>query len=201
MRFATCALVVAVLAGSASAADIPVVNASFEQPALTLNGFNTDGVPGWSPVGTIGDWGAFRPTIAAWGYATSHLDQLLYINGGIVQQVLTYTVQPGDVYELLVDIIRRPGFGTDTYSVELLAGSTVIASDFSGLQPAPAQFATTTLSYAVAPNDPLIGQPLTIRLGGASQVNFDNVRLAAIPAAGPLALLGLGGLIATRRRR
>jgi hypothetical protein len=201
MRFAACALLVAVLAGSASAADVPIVNASFEQPAFNPNGFNADGVPGWTAVGSISSWGAFRPTVATWGYAASHLNQLLYINGGTVEQTLPVALEVGITYNLLVDIIRRPGFGTDTYTVQLLAGTTVIASDASTLQPAPGQFATTSLTYTPLAGDPLIGQPLTIRLGGALQVNFDNLRLTAVPAAGPLALLGLGGLIATRRRR
>lgn len=202
MRVGRGALLVLALCGSASAYVVPVTNFSFEEPAFNPGGFNSNGANGWTLVSSPTSWGAFHPTVATWGYTASHLNQVLYINNGTVEQTVSETVTTGHTYTLMVDIVRRPGFGTDVYTVELLAGDTVIAFDFSSLQPEPGEFATTTLTYTSVAGDGLAGENLTIRLGGGNQVNFDHVRLSVeIPSTGSLAVLGLGGLVATRRRR
>lgn len=183
-----------------SMAGAEVINASFEDPVQGPGGFNASGVPGWSAVESIGAWGAFHPTVASWGYTASHGNQVLYINGGTVQQATNSVLNVGGTYTLMVDVVRRPDFGTDNYAVRLLVGDTVIAEDISTLTPAPGDFATSVLTYTVLDGDPLAGQNLTIQLGGGSQVNFDNVRLE-VPGAGPLTVLALSGLLIRRRAR
>lgn len=193
------ALVIALgLLGSQAGAN--VINASFEEPVHTPGGYNADGVPGWSVVGFVGAWGSFFPTVALWGYTASHGNQVLYINSGTVEQVTDTILSVGQTYTLMVDVVRRPNFGTDNYSVRLMAGDTVLAEDVSTLTPAPGDFATSVLTYTVLDGDPLAGQALTIQLGGGNQVNFDHVRLT-VPAPGSLCLLTLGGMVARRRSR
>lgn len=194
-------VVLAALGLATSLAPADVINASFEEPAVAPDGYTGDGVPGWSAVGSIGAWGAFYPTLGGWGYTASHGNQVLYINGGTVQQTTNTVLNVGATYTLMVDVVRRPPpYGTDTYTIRLLAGDTVIAKDVSTLTPPHGQFATSVLTYTVLEGDPLAGQALTIQLGGASQVNFDNVRLE-VPGVGPLGVLALGGLLARRRSR
>jgi hypothetical protein len=165
------------LAGAAGAQTIPVTNFDFEDPAQSAGGF-TLSAPGWTPVGGGGDWGVFYPTVATWGYVTSLHHQLFYTNGTTVEQTLAATAQVNTTYTLQVDVINRPNFSGHSYFIELYAGSTLLRRDNNGLAPPVGGFLTSSLYYTVNPGDPVIGQPLRIRLGGANQTNFDNVRLS-----------------------
>jgi len=90
------------------------------------------------------------------------------------------------------------------YSVALLAGSTVLASE-SSLMPNNG-WLTSTVNYTALAGNPLLGTALTILLTtGGTQVNFDNVRLDVSPVPEPetyallLAGLGLVGFAVRRR--
>ena len=94
--------------------------------------------------------------------------------------------------------------------VELLAGSTVIATAPLAADPGSGNWATLTATYTSAANDPLAGQALTILLDGDAALinNYDNVRLSTdLPAAAPepstwaLFSLGAAAFVAKRRRR
>jgi hypothetical protein len=95
-----------------------------------------------------------------------------------LEQTLGVTLRDGETYTLRVDVVRRPGFGGNPYFIELYAGPTLLARDNNTLLPAVGGFVTSVLRYSSPVGDPLAGQPLRIRVGGASQSNFDNVRLA-----------------------
>jgi hypothetical protein len=79
---------------------------------------------------------------------------------------------------LQVDVIHRPIYGGHPYFIELRAGSMLLVRDDSSLHPPVGGAMTSVLVHTVAPGSPAIGQPLKIRLGGANQTNFDNVRLS-----------------------
>lgn len=183
----------------AVAAPIPIQNAGFEDAVLGPGGFNSTVPSGWErAVNNLG-LGTFYPTVGTWGYTASEGNDLFYANGGFIEQATTALVEPGLTYTLRVDVIHRPSYFNNGYVVQLLAGPTVVAEDLGGLSPPIGGFAVSELSFTPNPGDPLIGQPLTVRLGGATQSNFDHVRLEVVPEPAALSLLVLG-LAFVRRR-
>lgn len=95
-------------------------------------------------------------------------------------------------------------------SVELLAGSTVVATAPLATDPGSGNWATLTATYTSATNDPLAEQALTILLDGDAALinNYDNVRLrrdcrrgAPEPSTWALFSLGAAAFVAKRRRR
>lgn len=194
-------LALSLIATSAFADPIVVINAGFEDRNLSPNGFDTTVPNGWVRAVNQSTVGTFRPTVANWGYITSEGNNLFYANGGFIQQTTSELLTVGSTYTLEVDVIRRPNFFSG-YTVQLLAGDTVIAEDIDGLLPPVGGFLVSTLTYTPSDNDPLLGLPLAIRLGGPSQANFDDVRLNGIvPAPASAGLLVLAGVFASRRRR
>lgn len=178
--FGLVAAVTGAVGASVRAQSIAIDNPSFELPVMMPGGFTTTTPDGWSDGGgaTIG---VFYPTVASWGYTASHGNQVAYANSGILEQTLAETLRAGVPYTLMVDIVHRPSF-FQTYKVELLAGDTVIAIDDGALSPARGDFLISAITYRAAAGDPLIGQPLKIRLSGPSQANFDHVRLTTCRA-------------------
>ncbi len=162
---------------TAATAQINITNPSFEEPILGPNAFTTTGIPGWTKVSGSGDWGIFYPTVASWGYTASHGNQLAYTNGPIIENVTPAVLEAGINYTLCVDVIHRPSFFKQNYTVQLVVGSTVVDEDLGTLTPPVGGHLTSALGYTALPNDPLLGQPIKIRLGGPSQSNFDNVFL------------------------
>lgn len=159
-------------------AQINISNPSFEEPPLSPNAFTTTGIPGWTKVGgTTGDWGIFYPTVGTWGYTAPHGNQLVYLNGPIIEQTTVASLTAGVTYTLCVDVVHRPNFFQQNYLIQLLAGSTVLDEDTGTLTPPVGGHLTSALQYAALPGDPLLGEPIRIRLGGPVQTNFDNVFL------------------------
>jgi len=184
---------------AAHAAGVVITNHSFEEPVQEPNGHTTSQpVPGWTALST-GAWGVFYPTDAIWGYHAPVGNQLLYTNGPTIEHITSEPLAEGVLYALLIDVVNRPNYGGNNYFIEFWAGDVMLARDSNSLAPAPGQALTSTLTYTALAGDPAIGQLLKIRVGGASQSNFDDVRL--IPTPGVLALLGLGLGIATWRRQ
>jgi hypothetical protein len=187
-----------------SAADpVAIANAGFE--ALYVGGnlppqYAGDVPPGAFPTGD-------PPAGAPEGDNVA----LVYMDGdaggaefGIAQQ-LAATLEPD------------PG-----YRVQLLAGGAVLAEDAGAVSPGEGEFETATVLHTTQNAPPQQGQPLAIQLltrnqpdvAGVSglEVDFDDVRLDAAPAAGAvpvppaalaLAALGLAatGAAALRRSR
>lgn len=165
---------------------------------------SNNSVPGWTvsgEAGTQADGSNFPGGLPDGGQNTA------YINNGVISQVLSATIVPGD-YTLHVDVGNRffPNH-LSNYQVELLAGSTLLAEDNNTLNPAAGTFATSTLTYTATAADPNLGQHLKIVLmsgPGTQQANFDSVTLTGpVPEPSTIVLMcfaGIGLAESLRRR-
>lgn len=219
---------------SARAALLTVINPSFENPATnaaTFTGSQTVGPQGWAVYNTgatnnLRFFGVWNPSTTT-SFVNGAPD---LINVGVVflenttnlaeaglRQTLdpAFTLQLSTQYTLTVEVgnfAPQPGpfnfTGFPGYRVDLLAGSTVIASDNNTLAPGEGIFATSVVSFITGLSHPNAGQVLGIRLvnlnGPGIEVNFDNVRLDAVvvpePSSALLLLLSLAALILLKLR-
>ena len=198
----------------AMAALLPINNPSFENPVTApgiFAGGQTSGPAGW----TVYNRGATNNLrfFGVWNPATTpsftdpvpdganvgvvFLDNTTGIAEAGLQQVLAATLQPSTRYTLTVDVGNfAPSAGAPWnftgfpgYRVDLLAGSTVIASDNNTLQPAEGRFLTSTVAITIERSHVNAGQALGIRLvslnGPGVEVNFDRVRLDAVAVTEP----------------
>ena len=231
-KFGIVALVAGLLVvGSAPAwaTPVPIANPSFEANT-TSNAANVgfNGTADYSATGALG-WTTSGGNVAGWWHpstaeypgggstsvpATDIPDgaQIAFVNGGsgLGRRLTTKFAQDAQ-YTLTFSVgYRASGIALpSSYSVELLAGSTVIASlSNAGLGTlTPGQFIADTLTYTSPIGDPLAGQYLAIEMiaggSGGTQVNFDNFALDVLNTVEPipepcrsLAMLGVG-LLAT----
>ena len=204
-------------AAQAGATAIAVTNPSFEQDTTYQNSIGTadlwtsGSISGWSVTGDTGYWHPSTYEYPGGGDtntpATNVPDgvNVAYSNGGTIAQTLATTLADSTTYTLGVWIGHRADGYWNDYTIELLAGGTVIASAFDPIDPGPGQFGHTTLTYSAGASDPHAGQALGIEfVTNGAQVNYDAVTLnaSAVPEPKGLALVaaGLIGLGLMRRR-
>jgi hypothetical protein len=186
---------------------------------------NVAGSSGWSVSGP--DAGALAPATLQYNPLSRIPDgtTVAFINTGSIFQVLSSTLQAG-TYSLSVFIgSRNDGAPLGPYTVELLAGSTVIASDSNDLTVPVNSFVKDTnpgLTVNILPGDPNLGAHLEILFsasepGGGppalptNQADFDQVTLdfqpaqSSVPEPGSMFLCSAGAaailLRALHRRR
>ncbi len=181
-----------------NATPIAVNNAGFEANVLN-NGSSIQSISGWSFSGVAG---SFNPTSAHYpGDVIPEGNNVAFSNAPTISQILSTALTANTTYTLLVDIGRRLDNPAINYSVQLLAGGTLLAEENS-LSFNAGQFKTSNVTHVTSANPTQLGQQLEIRLvkfaGG--QVNFDNVRLDAstttVPEPGSFFLLALGFFMA-----
>ena len=215
---------------------VALTNPSFELPARSDGVVEDDSasIPGWDFSGTTNTFtGIFNPPVGSYPTAGGQGTPtgadgaqvaFLFNNGGPAESVsavqdLAEVVVAGRSYTLTVAIGRfdpSQPYVPSTYggyTVELLAGGVVIASDTDGQDPPQDAFVDAVVVADAASIPPaLVGQPLSIRLDisadvAARSTHFDDVRLSwvespSVPALGPWGAVGLGvGLLAAARRR
>ena len=208
--------------GGPGPVDIPIVNGSFELPPRGDGGYGpATGWDEWGPVQEVGNWYPEGDQYTSGAPDGNHVGYVWQesatgsVNG--LTQVLGTNFEPSTDYSLSVEIGNCWDYYFSGYAVQLLAGGVVIAEDNNTLHPPWEEWATSLVNYTYDPADAgLVGLPLEIRLlslgtdpegGGADvEVEFDHVRLTAlradvIPEPATLSLLGLGALLALRRRR
>lgn len=148
---------------------------------------------------------------------------------GLVQTITTDQLQPMTRYTVTVDVINIASgtavnnaffnlAGFPGYRIDLLAGGVAIASDSTSAGiPIEGGYATATLVFETGVSHSQLGQDLGIRLVNLNvvdttdatttaadlEVDFDNVRLDAVPVPEPksLAVLVIAGLVVVSRRR
>jgi hypothetical protein len=198
----TLALVVGA-AASASAAPVSIVNAGFESQIIgdSVAVFNIDG---WS---NSGDSGTFNPDAGAFAAGAPEGDNVAFssVGGPTISQVLAATAQANTSYTLTMLVGNRLDALFGGYQTELWAGATMLAQDDGSQTPTDGQFLLSTVQYFVAAGDAVAGSALEIRFRSLGyQAVFDDVKLDAterVPEPALLALLGLGGAAAVRRKR
>jgi hypothetical protein len=187
-------------AGQAGATPIPITNAGFESPVLTNGAFTLGSIVGWSGAGV------FNPTTGQFPGEAPEGQNTGFSNGTSLLQALSSMLAADTTYTLTVLVGDRLDTAFPGYSVQLLAGSTVLSECVTCVTPQNGSFALVTVTYSTGASDPLIGQPLSIALGSAGlQTNFDDVRLDAVPEPTSIPLLasGLGAVagVGWSRRR
>lgn len=223
LRFAILAAIcLAGLRTTAFGQPITILNPSFESPGSApgqFTGGTATGPSNWQVYNTVA-----ANTQRYFGVVNTSTTQLYFdpvphgTNIGVVfldndnafqeaglRQTLSATLQANTRYTLRVkvgnmatDPALNPSFdfsGFPGYRVELLAGTSVIASDNNTLTPGEGRFLTSTIEAQTGAFHPNLGQSLGIRLvnlnGEGIEVNFDNVRLDAAAVPEPVGLLGL----------
>lgn len=201
------------LSGSAWATPITILNAGFENPPTALS--TAGNITGWVITGSgAGVWNLNDNPTGFWSVTAPKGKQVGFVGredpGGAasISQVLTATLLDNSVYTLSGQVGHPRGFGAtlnpDTvFTVELLAGSTVLSSiSGTGLEGMFSSFQLTFNSTGSS----LVGQALQIRLSSnQAQSAFDDILLNADAADVPepstflfaagaiLALLGYRG--------
>lgn len=197
--------------GKGVASPLPVLNPSFEGPSCgPVGGIGVTCTPeNWAVTGVYA--GAFFPPADAWSSIPDGL-QVGFSNGGSLTQALDAYIAPGTIYTLSVWVSQRWTAGSFQPEIQLLGGSTALftmnLSNPGGAIPTRDEklnwtWENWTMSWTAPTEGPIIGQQLSISLGGDGiQTDFDNVSLdAAAPEPGMFGLVvaGLFGLVIRRR--
>ncbi len=203
-------------AGFASAALIPVINAGFEAPVLGDGQYQE--LLGWD-LSEYVDGGAYNPPTAAYPAEAPEGNNVAWLwdEGASVymSQTLLSVLTANTHYTLEVEVgdpLDYDGFGMTGfpgYRVELLAGGTVLSFDNNTLNITEGTFETSVVTFFAPSGHANLGDALEIKLinlaAPGAEVDFDNVRLTAIPEPSTLAMFGIGagvmGLVSIRRRR
>jgi hypothetical protein len=195
--------------GAYAQEQIPIVDASFEDPVTTT--YTSGGLPGWVQSGP-GNVGVVSPGAWDGGVNPAAPDgtQFGYINGWgnltTISQTLNATVAPDSSYTLSIEVggwvngAYNPG--TD-YSVSLYAGDTLLAS-VPSVAPTAGSWTTLEATYVSGDSVPT-GDLEVVIATKETQLDFDNVTLTdpPVPDSGSTSLIcgmGLAALAWLRRK-
>jgi hypothetical protein len=215
--------IVTAIPGAARAISIPISNHSFELPVAAPGIFITNAPPtGWAAYGDSLDFlertiGVLNPNGTGLyldpvpdgdNVGVTFLFPQMGDESGL-QQTLGATLETFTQYTLTVEVGNLANDGTPYdfdgfpgYRIDLLAGTTVIASDDNTLLPDEGRFLTSTIQVSIGVSHANAGEPLSIRLVNLDsapgiEVNFDDVRLDAVSTIECPTVLPLGCKTAT----
>jgi len=182
----------------AVAVGVNILNAGFESPTAPFhpeNGlyYSSNDITSWQINPTPGgSAGVFNPSASGnspFSQPVPQGSQVAYDNGGSITQQLSTNLTANTRYNLSAFVGARNDTRYPGSIVELLAGTTVLASN-SSVTPAPGTFAPENVTYTSGSSDAALGQPLTISLisNGGGQTEFDNVTLDAQSSSTPVPL-------------
>lgn len=161
---------------SASGVVIRVNNPGFED-TKPASGGSIASANGWFISGVAG---TFYPNTAAFADLAPQGNNVAYADNGSLSQIVSEGLQANAVYALIVEVGDRLNAAFASYTINLYAGGTLLASSSTPF-PANGQFVTAVVNYDVQAGDPLIGQILTIELVSSGiQTEFDCVRLVRL---------------------
>jgi hypothetical protein len=218
------ALLLALPAGAATI--IPVTNHSFEANSVADGGFSQNAPTGWTKTsgGAVsGYWNpqdGDYPGSTAPGTLPAPADGVnsMFVNGatfGYMKQTTGEVIAAGKTYTMTVavgarltgnfdadEILLRLGYGADNFLIPIADNT------FGGTANLTAgEFKDFSVSFTALEGETYIGQNLAVLMGigllgtNTAAVEFDNVRLTAIPEPSAALLGGLGLLALLRRRR
>jgi hypothetical protein len=185
---AVCSAAITVLTAAAQGQAIPIANANFNSDLLGCAAgpqcFDLGVIPGWVGGGptiatfkpSTGAGGEFPGGIPGGGPNVAGVGQAA--GAGTITQDLGFAPLPNTTYTLTVYVGQRADFPLIAYDVELVVGTTSVASDTT-LRPAAGSFALDTVTYNSG-SSPSAGD-LMIRLSasGGGQADFAQVALTA----------------------
>lgn len=176
---------------------VSIVNPSFEVSPNVPNASPGEGGPwGYAPIGgwtaTGGQSGLWQPDTSSCGYTSvPNGSTVLWNDGATVSQVLTVPAQANSIYTVTVYVGHRGCEPTNSYTITLSAGTTVLCSWTGSNSSIPADTFVAEMNTCTTTGTPPTGN-LTISLAsGGTEVDFDNVSISVSllgPALPPLNL-------------
>jgi hypothetical protein len=169
-----------------------IVNAGFEADQQDEDGWGD--IPGWNGAGSWNppDENFLDQDLNPFpGYTGSNVaeGQMCAWTAGTISQVLVETLASDTQYELTVQVGNSLRYGWTGYTIQLLAGGTVLNEDVDTVAVPHDSWVPVTVPFDSTGVDPeLVGQPLEIRLLALdladpdyAECNFDDVVLTADP--------------------
>jgi hypothetical protein len=165
---------------------VPIVNPSFEQGFVAAGNavgaggaYSLQSPTGWTRLPTSSNSGLWQPDTSTCGYKTvPDGSTVWWSNGATITQDLKQPALPLTIYTVTVYVGHRNCFPTSTYTISLLAGSTVLCS-WTGTNaaiPLGSFAAEVNACTTVAPSG-----DLTVSLSsGGEEVDFDDVSISYV---------------------
>jgi hypothetical protein len=199
---------------------LPVVNSSFENPALGEQAYVYDVADhlsdyGWSEDTADRTWMIYNPkTYGTWDpvQPSDGLNWMQLTRAGSTMQISQiiggYQIQADTVYKVEFDVSQRANWGDDAivYSTLYSAknGAQNRTSGYTlyqtGVMAVVKDNNWTTVSYEWdSTGSPLVGQNFDLVIGGKAII--DNVRIEAVPEPASVLILGFGLFCSKFRRR